>query len=305
MTSPPHKREHDRMDSEHEETDFQSFLRGAREFFDRYGTSVLIAILLVVLAIVVVQWYSGRERQLRNEAYSELRLASSPLGKQDVASRYEHVPGLAGKAYLEAADMLLNEALGMAADPMAQQEQPELSDEEREQRLQRAEELYQRVIDRNASDLQVINARFGLASVYETMGDFDSAAEQYEQIEQEGDRYGHASLAADLRRDLDRIARPIEFPEAAAPQAPGDGAQPGVGPGAGGTPADQDLPAAPFTLPEAQPQDDAETEQAPPTEPIIPSPETQGDAADDADAEAPVDDGAFNLNDEADDDQSP
>lgn len=303
MTRPPHKREHDPANPhiEEEESDFQAFLRGARDLFDRYGTPILLAVLIVLLAVVVTRWYSGREQRMLEEAYGELAAATSPLSKQDVASRYEHVPGLAGRAYLSAGDMLLREAMGLPPLEQPQAEPPELSDEERAEKLQQAEQLYQRVIERNASALQVNNARFGLAAVYEMRGEFDAAAEQYELIledeREKGDPYGHGLLAADLRGNLDRVARPVDFPEAPARSAmPDDAAHQGLqlGPDASG----DELPDLPFTLEEGAPQD-----SAPPTEPVIPEAEPADEAP--ADDDAPFDTSDLNIGDTEEEAETP
>ncbi|MEX2670475.1 MAG: tetratricopeptide repeat protein [Phycisphaeraceae bacterium] len=273
MTTPPTKRPPDPIPEE-EETDLQSFLRNARAWFDQYGTNVLVVVLAIVLGFVGWNWYSGREARALETAYTELAMAETPRGKQDVAQRYEHVPGLAGKAYLEAGNMLLNEAMGLP--PEFGVEPRELTDEERQANFEQAAELYQRVIDRQHSTLQVINARFGLAAVHENLGNWDEAAEQYDLAAEDAADFmpAVATKAIDLKAGLDRIANPVMFPQAPEPDeaaAEDDGGfRLDLNDLQGGEEGLQDLP---LELPETeQPAEDV------PVEPI--DPETEDDAED-------------------------
>lgn len=274
MTTPPHNQPPNPVPDE-EESDLQRFLRNARDFMEEHGTRTLLMILIVLLLIVGFQWYTGREERAREAGYTDLALATSPLGKQDVARRYEHVPGLPGKAYLEAAELLMAEAMGMPTEPGV--EPRELTEEERQEHFERAAELYQRVIDRRHSTLQVLNARFGRAAVYENLGDFEAASAEYERITEEAaaEWPALAELAGDFETDLPRIAQPVRFPEGPglddAPAIPegADGEQLRLDLDAPPTEGDE-LPDVPFTLPEEQPvPEDA------PDEPIIPEPEPE------------------------------
>lgn len=230
------------MDPEHreelEQNDLQAFLTNLRTWWSRHGTTVLLVVLVGVAAFLFVSWYSGRKQRMLESAYGALANTSSPAGKQDVAREYAHLPKFASKARLEAADMMLSEALGIASSRRmgGAQSGSDLSPKQRTQKLKDAARLYERVIEMGATELHVLNARFGLAAASESLGNFDQARTQYQKIQKqaEGKWPPLAERATRQLAEMDRVAQPVEFPEPPEPkkkpQASGQGSgQPGAG----------------------------------------------------------------------------
>jgi hypothetical protein len=220
------------MDPEHrhelKESDLERFARNFGPWWQKHGTRVLLVIALLLLSFVVVRYLSTRAERIRENAYTALAEASNPGAKHEVAVEYQNVPGLPARAWLEAGDMKLQEAL--VGPPGAQQQglrggQQSLSPEERTERLERAAEFYKRVIDKSDQPLLVINARLGLAAAHESLDRFEKARTQYEKIREEAEgRYPELAERASARlADLDRIQEPIEFPEPPEPAQDGSG----------------------------------------------------------------------------------
>ncbi len=217
-TPPPSRPNPQGPGQEHPSThhdEVQEFLTSFKSLWDKWGNIVLTVILIALAAVLITRWLSGRAERIREAAYTELAETSTPTGKQEVAMRYDNVPGLAGKARLEAADILLNEALAPAdpADPAA-------TPAPRKEKLEQAANLYKRVIEIDHSPLQVIYARFGLAAVHESLGNFDAAREQYDAIQKlAADDFEYlATQAKQHALTLADISEPVTFP--APPPAP-------------------------------------------------------------------------------------
>lgn len=231
-------------------------------FWEKWGQQLLLAVLVVILVWWAAVWFSGRTERARESAYIALAEASVPMAKQEVAMRFEHVPGLSGKARLEAADIYLQEGLSPAEGALATAGPPPRKD-----KLDQAANLYQRVIETNYSPLQVASARFGLAAVHESLGAFDKAREQYQLIQKNADIPVVVQRAKQMEASLERISQPVEFPPPAPPAPPaaivpptGTPGVPGLSPlpGLGGAPlpppAPADQPATPAPAPAPAPQ---------------------------------------------------
>lgn len=274
------------------QNDLQEFLVNFREWWSKYGTILMLVILVALGGFVLARWYAGREARALEAAYSELDIArgsGNPFALQEVAVRYEDVPGVAGMARLEAADLIVREVLGLLP---RQTDAPPLTEEEKKDQLEQAAQLYLRVIELDQSPLQVLNARLGLATVAETRGDFDAAREQYDRIQQQaGETWPALAHRAEQRMgDLGRIATPIEFPAPPDPPAiPGMGEgefdsplelPPGLIPGIGDMPEQPEQPEQSeqpeqteqpdSSPPPAAPEPSApEQQSAPPSEPEV------------------------------------
>lgn len=209
---------------EHEErTPVREFFHDIKTFWDRFGLSVLVVVLAILVVMLLSRYLSGREQRALEAAYSDLATAQSPFEMVDVANRYEHMPAFSGYALLEAAGVTLNEALGLQFSLTAAQ----LSEEDKAKALDRAAELFNRVVKLNASPLQVLNARMGIAAVLESQGKFEEAASQYETIRKEaGEGYAVIGQRAQNRaKDLEKLKVAVHFP---APKEPAPEAKPGT-----------------------------------------------------------------------------
>lgn len=226
------------MDKEHKEelqqSDLAEAIKNWKELWAKYGTHVLMAVLIVLAVVVFMRWYGGRETRMLEEAYGVLADSATPRGKQEAAAEFSHVPGFAGQAKLQAADLTLRQALNLTAQP-GSAPTPAPTPEEMKSKLNDAAGLYQDVIKLNGSPLQVINAQFGLASVHESLGNFDKAAAAYDAaVAAAGDKYPHlADTAKRLKGELARISVPVKFAKpkpivTPEPTTPGTGDAPSI-----------------------------------------------------------------------------
>jgi hypothetical protein len=204
--------------------DIAEFQQTVKWGWDKFGMPIVLAVLIAMLGLTGYRWLTGREERALEEAYSELADTTDPAGKEDVAAKYESLPGFSGNARLVAADLRLHEAVfGTAGNQglLGSDANKPLSLEEKNKRLDQAAAGYDAVIKANQSPLQVFAARFGLAAVRETQGDFIKAREQYARL-QEDAKAGYPSVAAQaatLAASLDRITAPVVFPPKPPPKA--------------------------------------------------------------------------------------
>ena len=205
------------MDTEHrhelKENELYEFFQHFRDWWEKHGLSTMLLVLVALAAFLFYRWYSGKEHRDLNTAWTALADTSSPEGLVRVADEHADREGVRAYALLQAAHLLSQEAM-LGQMGMTGEGEP-LDPEQRELRLERAAELYQRVIQLSEPRLLVLNARFGLAAVYESMRRFDEAREQYEQTARGAQLYsGLAEIAERKMRELEDLQSPVEFPEA-------------------------------------------------------------------------------------------
>lgn len=213
------------MDKEHrhelQQSDLEEAIKNWKQLWAKYGTHVLMAILIVLAFFVFTRWYSGRETRIMEEAYGALADNATARGKRQVAADYAHVPGLAGLATLQAADLTLRQALNLTAQP-GDLPAPAPTPEELKSKLNDAAAMYQEVIDLKGPTLHTINAHFGLAAVHESLGNFDKAAEHYDAVvAAAGEDWAHLGEMAERHKsELKRISVPVTFakPKPIAPE---------------------------------------------------------------------------------------
>jgi hypothetical protein len=224
------------MDSQerHElkQNDLQEFLSHFKEWWDKHGTTILLALIVVILGFYGWRWYSTKDVKARQAAWSAVQLAATPEGLQDAAALHADVRGAWGRAMLDAADALASQAnLGIEPSAAGQPGQEvTLTPEQRQRKRQLAADLYQRVIDQ-AEGLFAINARFGLAAINESMGEFDKAAAQYGEIQRQAASWPNIIRQAERQSArLQTLRQPIEFRAAPAPEPEADAAIEGDAP---------------------------------------------------------------------------
>ncbi len=264
-------------DSEKEEAvsdhhdDVADFANNARTLWQKFGMNFVLVILLAVLTVMIVRWFTGREERALEQAYSELSQSTDPMGKQEVASKYESLPQFAAAAYLESADLRLREAIFGAAPKSGLTEPKQPTADERQKLLKDAAGDYQQVLDRpDRSTLQATAAHFGLAAVLENQLLFDKAAEHYRAVVKLADK-DYPSVSAQASRmllNLNQVSTPVVFPlppTTAAPIKPSD-----ISPFSN-FPTIPDQPKAETPAPEA-PKTDAPKTDAPKTPaPVAPT----------------------------------
>ena len=215
---------HDRH--ELKQNDLAEFFTHFKEWWDKHGTSLLLAIILVLGGMYAYRWYSTKEHKAKHAAWSAVLAAGTPEAMQDMAAQYADISGAWCRATLDAADSLANQAnLGVEPSAAGQPGQDiNLTDEQRQRKLELAEKLYQQVIDRG-TPLFVLNARAGLAAAYESMSEFDKAAAQYAALRKDGAAWPTVVRQAERQAaDLPRLKAPVEFRATPGSATPGSAA---------------------------------------------------------------------------------
>jgi hypothetical protein len=208
------------MDSQHrhelEQNDLAEFIVHFREWWVQHGLKTLLMILVVVVALFAWQRYKVGQINRHNERWLEMSQASSPAAYHELAKLYDDA-GYTALAHLRAGDVALRKVVGgdnpLAAYGIPSQE-PVLTDEEKADLLDGAEQDYNAVIGMSGADQMIrLNAMLGLAAVYETKQQWDDARGLYDQIlENAGDDYATIAATARARRAaLERAAVPVRF----------------------------------------------------------------------------------------------
>jgi tetratricopeptide (TPR) repeat protein len=208
------------MDREHrhdlEQNDLEQFLANFGEWRKKYGATTLLWIMVIVLAVVGWNLYGNITQSSHDNAWNDLAGTTSPEGFQRVAEDHgdETVTVLAslwgGDAALTSALAPSNGEAAPDADAM----------------LAQAEAMYQQILNQTGEPVYRISAILGLAAVAETRGDFEQAAQRYDQaIALAEPTYTALAQRAQQRKQmLDRLDEPVIFAppvpqaEAAAPQ---------------------------------------------------------------------------------------
>ncbi len=145
------------------------------------GPTVLLAILIGLVALVGIDRWRQSRQSAHSGAYYDLESASDAEGFEKVAEDHAGVGAVSELARLRAGDIYLIEV-----DAGRDMKEPDqiLDDAAIEERLDKAEEMYQRVLtdtrENTAMRLFAIQAHFGLAVVAEARGEFDQARSHYE-----------------------------------------------------------------------------------------------------------------------------
>lgn len=261
--------------------DFVDWLR-------KYSTPILFVICAIVLAYAGMNWLRTKRAQALDLAFSHLseaQEAGSPDSLLAVAEEHAGQRAVPILARLEAADIFLRAArTGLAvganlkSDGTPEDPADVLTPEQRQDHLNRAAALYQRVVDDShdaEANLTAISGMFGLAAVAEMRGDRATAEQWYNRIADRA-RGAHLpwleQLASERKATLDTIANPptlyttAQLPASAAPALPSMG--PIIGTDGSGQPIEfTPLPGPPpsVTSPGQQPAPESPAEPPAPT----------------------------------------
>jgi len=151
---------------EHEhESDWQSFVHGAKAWWGRYGNLLLIVITLTLATFAAWQWFSNRAETRQETAWADLAEAGTPEALEEIA-RNGKVQTVRVLAALRAGDLLLNDANTRPREAEA---------EARAGLNTRAGAMYQLARDEAETPAMEVNAVLGLAAVAENQKRFDEA----------------------------------------------------------------------------------------------------------------------------------
>lgn len=223
-------------------------------FLQKYGSPLLTAVLVIVLAYVGYsryhQWQADKDDKAF-EQYIAARvgygndgvLTGNPDNLLQVAQETDGRRSVWALATLDAADIALASARrGLLPGAATAAPKPEemLSAEQVREMLKKAESGYQSVLDRVGSNTDMtplmIRARWGAIATAISLGEFDRAEAALNELIQEAERLSladQASIAKLRLADLPKFKSPpvfvaaAELPESARAPAP-DGLPPGT-----------------------------------------------------------------------------
>ncbi len=184
------------------------------DFLKTKGPQYMLLILIGICGYLGILRWKQHKTNYYNEAWVALLECRLPGAFEDVASKYSDVPGLPQQALKLGADTLLQAVLSdrpLAADPTSPMAAQGISDDERIEYMDRAERLYQAVVDSDndslAMTLHAVSAMQGLAVIAESRGDIEDARLFYEMAAERAEPY-YPALA---RRVRDRAATVDEY----------------------------------------------------------------------------------------------
>jgi hypothetical protein len=186
------------------------------------GITWLFVVLLGVCAyLLVIRWRQHQDSHI-NEAWSaflQSEQSGLPSSFVDVADEYPDVAGVGNLSLLRAGDRLLTAVQTGQALANSEGQPVALTAQERRDYLERADGIYQRIIDADDGGLSmallVINADAGRAAVAESRGEFDAAAGFYTRAADRAER-SYPRLAAMARTRAGEMSERlvvIEFPD--------------------------------------------------------------------------------------------
>lgn len=207
------------MDSQHrhdlEENDLQEFFLNFRDWWERWGTTVMIVITVLCVAGAVYVVLHQRSKQAYQSAWNDLGNSTSPQTLEKVASKYSQKT-VKILASLRSGDLYLAQYLSPAsASAAASQPSPEASPKAD---LDHAEAMYHHVLTLADQPIYKLNALMGLANVAENRRLWSEAKNYYQEVERLGHRAGFANFVEEAKTRIDRLPQ-IQKPLVFAPPA--------------------------------------------------------------------------------------
>lgn len=257
-----------------EHNDLAEFFTNFRKFWDKYGTPILLILLICVGSWVGLRWWNAQAAEARDNAWGAYYEASSAIAYEQVAAKFANNPTISTLAKVSMADNLMMEAI-LESDlpfPTDETEDENTSSLSPEKKIERASVLYEEVINtlphRDLPSLVKLNARMGLAGALEQQRKFDEARVQYESVIEEAGPYDALRVKAEtLLRNLDSLKTEIvfaddtaDFEDSSTPAPPATTPEMVIPPGIAAPPAA--VPAVPESAP-AEEETETETESTP------------------------------------------
>lgn len=246
---------------QNEQNDLQAFAGGFSAWWERWGTYVLVVILVVVGGIAAKRWYDHFRTEAHEKRWGELsRETSAPALKGVAVDNAGTV--VEAFAYLRAGDAAMTQATFPQAEISATTMPATAPSIDPKKALEDAEISYKKAISSSACPKIVrLNAELGLAAIAEARGNWDEAAKAYKSlIDTAGDEHAPIRLQAQSR--LDYIARakaPLVLAAPPPPKPAGSGEAfdflGGLKPGAGSGGQSPSLPLVPLPAPTTAPSE--------------------------------------------------
>ncbi|TVQ31847.1 MAG: hypothetical protein EA376_07615 [Phycisphaeraceae bacterium] len=190
------------------------------EWLNRWGSVILLGVLVVALAWMGWRWWGNHQTTLLNRAFLDLDAAveaSNPDGLLSVAQEWRGRGSIYELATLKAAEVYLESARRGLVPGGVPGEADDLVDEpQRRSYLSQAEELFQDVLGRTQNRDEMthhyLSALSGLASVAMSLGDHDRARELLQRTVDASEEKGFGELARWTRQRLDRFDEVVSQP---------------------------------------------------------------------------------------------
>lgn len=167
------------------------------EFLKKWSTPILVVIAVIALGYYFVQQRKEARKASLDTAfhqYDAARMAGNPVNLLSVADDNRGKGAVTQLSQIAAADIYLASYRagvrpGGRVDNTGKPEEATdlLTEDERKQQLERAAELYQKVVSETAGDnnmiVHTLSGYYGLAAVAECKGDIEAARQAYGQVE--------------------------------------------------------------------------------------------------------------------------
>lgn len=212
------------MDSQHKhelkENDLKQFITHFGEWWGKHQTKVLLIAIVLAGTILGVRILNNRAMEKKDSTFLALNLETSPAGFKAIAADADS-DSVRAIASLRAADLLLQEA-SMPSSSIA--DENAITPADRKARLEEARQLYNQAASASDSELMKLNAKMGIASVAESLGDWDEAVKVYESIKTSaGQTHPSFAAQADTRLAiLPRVKIEPNFAPEPTPKKPDD-----------------------------------------------------------------------------------
>jgi len=183
------------------------------------GMSYLMIVLVGICAYSAWVYYKRNQTNYRAEAWTELSKTSLPGSLQEIADKYGDVGAVASLARLRAADEYMAAVQsGKQIGALEGADSAALSEKDRTDYLDRADGLYQKVIDADdqasAKTLLAVTALTGRAVVAESRNELDKAKDFYNHAAQraESSYPKLAELSRARAASVDRLDANVALP---------------------------------------------------------------------------------------------
>lgn len=210
------------MDSQHKhelkENDLQQFIAHFGEWWGKHQTKVLLIAIVLAGTILGLRILNNRSVEKQDTTFFNLNMETSPAGFKAIAADADS-DAVRAIASLRAADLLLQEAAMPSSG-----EEGGATPAERKAKLEEARQMYSQAESSSDNALLKLNAQMGLASVAESLGQWDDAVKVYESIKTSAAE-SHPSFAAqaDTRLAiLPRVKTEPNFAPEPTPKKPDD-----------------------------------------------------------------------------------
>lgn len=142
-------------------------------WWDKNGTFYVTVFAALAIGLLVYNFWNMRTNTIRQEAWADLALTTSPDAYRQVAAAHD-VPTVKALSYLRGGELLSGMAITPAEDDTA----------DPAENLEQARRMYEQVLATAEEPVFRANALLGLAAVAETQQDWEAAREYYARVQE-------------------------------------------------------------------------------------------------------------------------